>query len=113
MLVAPPFCRKNPFRISRKRPFPPTVPCGCRFLREIKSGEKILLILTGMASYYAEDFNGKQTSDGEVYDMNSLTAAHRTFTPEVERVGDRLEGDRRDGDTDQTLELTMRAALAR
>ncbi|MFZ1979472.1 MAG: septal ring lytic transglycosylase RlpA family protein [Bacteroidota bacterium] len=44
-----------------------------------KSGEKILLILTGMASYYAEDFNGKQTSDGEVYDMNSLTAAHRTF----------------------------------
>jgi rare lipoprotein A len=35
--------------------------------------------LTGITSYYAEDFNGKQTSSGEVYDMNSRTAAHRTF----------------------------------
>jgi rare lipoprotein A len=33
----------------------------------------------GMASYYADDFNGKQTSSGEVYDMNAMTAAHRTL----------------------------------
>ena len=44
-----------------------------------KSGEKILLVLMGTASYYAEDFNGKMTSSGEVYDMNARTAAHRTF----------------------------------
>jgi len=42
-------------------------------------GGRILLTLTGITSYYAEDFNGKQTSSGEVYDMNSRTAAHRTF----------------------------------
>ena len=40
---------------------------------------KILLTLEGVASYYAHDFHGKQTSNGETFDMNALTAAHRTF----------------------------------
>jgi len=40
---------------------------------------KILLTLEGIASYYAHDFHGKQTSNGETFDMNALTAAHRTF----------------------------------
>jgi rare lipoprotein A len=40
---------------------------------------RILLTLEGTASYYAHDFHGKQTSSGEIYDMNSFTAAHRTF----------------------------------
>jgi rare lipoprotein A len=40
---------------------------------------KILLTLEGVASYYADDFHGKQTSNGEVFDMNDFTAAHRTF----------------------------------
>jgi rare lipoprotein A len=40
---------------------------------------KILLTLEGIVSYYAHDFHGKQTSNGEVFDMNALTAAHRTF----------------------------------
>lgn len=35
--------------------------------------------LEGVASYYAEDFNGRKTASGEVYDMNDLTAAHRTL----------------------------------
>jgi rare lipoprotein A len=40
---------------------------------------KILLTIEGIASYYAHDFHGKQTSNGEIFDMNALTAAHRTF----------------------------------
>lgn len=40
---------------------------------------RALLTLEGIASYYADDFHGKQTSNGEMYDMHSLTAAHRTF----------------------------------
>ncbi len=40
---------------------------------------KILLTLQGVVSYYAHDFHGKQTSNGETFDMNDLTAAHRTF----------------------------------
>jgi rare lipoprotein A len=42
------------------------------------SGE-VLLTLEGVASYYADEFHGRQTSNGEIYDMNGLTAAHRTF----------------------------------
>jgi rare lipoprotein A len=37
------------------------------------------LTLEGIVSYYAHDFHGKQTSSGETYDMNALTAAHRNF----------------------------------
>jgi rare lipoprotein A len=40
---------------------------------------RVLLTLEGIASYYAQDFHGKQTSNGEIFDMNALTAAHRTF----------------------------------
>lgn len=34
---------------------------------------------TGFASYYAHDFNGKKTANGEIFDMHQLTAAHRSF----------------------------------
>ena len=33
----------------------------------------------GAISYYAEDFHGKTTASGEVFDQNALTAAHRTL----------------------------------
>ena len=35
--------------------------------------------LEGVASYYADEFHGRRTSNGEVYDMHALTAAHRTL----------------------------------
>lgn len=40
---------------------------------------KVLLNLEGVASYYADDFHGKLTSNGETFDMDGLTAAHRTL----------------------------------
>jgi rare lipoprotein A len=40
---------------------------------------KVLLTLEGVVSYYAHDFQGKLTSNGETFNMNDLTAAHRTF----------------------------------
>ena len=33
----------------------------------------------GLASWYGDDFHGRQTANGEVYDMNSLSAAHPTL----------------------------------
>jgi rare lipoprotein A (peptidoglycan hydrolase) len=33
----------------------------------------------GYASYYADEFHGRLTASGEVFDMNELTAAHRTL----------------------------------
>ncbi len=35
--------------------------------------------LSGTASYYAGEFDGRKTANGETYDMNALTAAHRTL----------------------------------
>ncbi|RLB65313.1 MAG: septal ring lytic transglycosylase RlpA family lipoprotein [Deltaproteobacteria bacterium] len=31
----------------------------------------------GIASWYGRDFHGKRTSNGDIYDMNKLTAAHK------------------------------------
>jgi len=36
-------------------------------------------LMTGISSYYAEDFHGKLTANGEIYDMYGLTAAHKTL----------------------------------
>lgn len=33
----------------------------------------------GMASWYGEDFHGRSTANGEVFDMNSISAAHTTL----------------------------------
>ena len=33
----------------------------------------------GVASWYGERFHGRQAANGELFDMNSLTAAHRTI----------------------------------
>jgi len=33
----------------------------------------------GLASWYGKDFHGKYTSNGEVYDMYAMTAAHKTL----------------------------------
>src|SRR6202048_658260 len=33
----------------------------------------------GLASWYGDDFHGRQTANGEVFDMDSLTAAHPTL----------------------------------
>ena len=34
---------------------------------------------TGVASWYGEQFNGKQTANGETFDMNEVTIAHPTL----------------------------------
>jgi rare lipoprotein A len=42
---------------------------------------------TGIASWYGEDFHGKLTANGERYNMDALTAAHRTLPlPTIVRV---------------------------
>ena len=34
---------------------------------------------TGIASWYGDDFHGKKTSSGEIYDMHAESAAHKTL----------------------------------
>ncbi len=37
------------------------------------------LAMRGYASWYGEAFHGRRTANGEVFDMNGLTCAHRTL----------------------------------
>jgi len=42
---------------------------------------------TGTASWYGRDFHGKKTANGELYDMHTLSAAHKTLPlPTLVRV---------------------------
>ena len=36
-------------------------------------------IVDGVASYYGREHHGKKTANGEIFDMNKLTAAHRSL----------------------------------
>lgn len=49
---------------------------SCRNQREVSRGE---LLGSGVASWYGPGFHGKLTANGERYNQNSLTAAHRTL----------------------------------
>jgi rare lipoprotein A len=65
-------------------PFAVTILIGCtgsqpRFTPSGGEGSGEALALEGVASYYADEYNGRQTSSGEIYDMHALTAAHRTL----------------------------------
>jgi len=41
--------------------------------------ESEIIKLEAVASYYGEEFQGRPTSSGEIFDMNALTAAHKTL----------------------------------
>src|ERR1700730_4484626 len=48
---------------------------------------------TGMASWYGEAFDGKATANGEIYDLNQLTAAHKTLPlPSIGEVSNLRNG---------------------
>ncbi len=68
----------RPYTIAGKRYVPQTQP------REAQ---------VGMASYYGGAFHGRRTANGEVYDMNSVSAAHPTMPlPSYARVTNMRNG---------------------
>lgn len=42
-------------------------------------GEQPTFTQEGVASWYGENHHGKTTANGEAFDMNSMTAAHRSL----------------------------------
>ena len=42
-------------------------------------GENFEYEETGIASWYGVQFHGRRTANGDLYNMNALTAAHRTL----------------------------------
>ncbi len=43
------------------------------------SNTTLYKVQNGIASYYASKFHGRKTASGEVFNNNSLTAAHKTL----------------------------------
>lgn len=77
------------------------------------------LLQAGIASWYGPDFHGKTTANGETYNMNDFTAAHRTLPfNTVVRVSNQSNGktvdvrinDRGPYVGDRVIDLSRRAA---
>ncbi len=51
----------------------------CFFTISIENNAQILKDSVGIASYYADKFDGRKTSNGEKFDNSKYTAAHRTL----------------------------------
>lgn len=46
------------------------------FNKQNISANDLEFIEQGIASYYADEYHGKKTASGEIYNMNDFTAAH-------------------------------------
>lgn len=96
----------NPYKIQGKRYYP---------------DESYDLVQTGIASWYGPQFHGKQTANGEIFDMYELTAAHKTLQmPSIVRVTNLENGrsiavrvnDRGPYSKGRIIDLSMKSAEA-
>ncbi len=69
-------CASAPKFRSEKNAVPKTGTGVSRYSDVSARADSVLETQTGTASYYAEDFHGKITYSGEVYDMDGISAAH-------------------------------------
>ncbi len=76
-------------------------------------------VQTGIASFYADEYHGKTTASGEIFDMHELTAAHRTYPfgtiVRVTRLGSNQSVEARINDrgpfvSDRIIDLSLAAA---
>jgi rare lipoprotein A len=74
----------------------------------------------GVASWYGEDFHGRQTANGEIFDMNSMSAAHATLPmPTYARVTNLSNNrsvivrvnDRGPYHSDRLIDVSVKAAI--
>jgi rare lipoprotein A len=68
-------CHKRP-----KIPVPPPPAPGARRQRAPAAvAPPVGSVETGVASWYGKPYDGRQAADGEIYDMETMVAAHRTL----------------------------------
>jgi rare lipoprotein A len=60
-------------------PTPPAAPHPGKHAKTPPAPAPVGYSEEGNASWYGAPFNGRRASNGEIYDMNKLTAAHRTL----------------------------------
>ena len=69
--------RREP--IAAKIEIPEEEPSVIEKLNTVASNTVRKFSQTGMASWYGRQFHGRKTASGETFDMNALTAAHRSL----------------------------------
>lgn len=53
--------------------------CGKKKILRVPAPPKIGQTETGLASWYGNPYHGRRSANGEIYDMEKFTAAHRTL----------------------------------
>ncbi len=73
--------KKKPFKSIILIIFSSIILSGCSSSSDNKNtaGSTNGYLQTGIASYYGEEYHGRRTASGEIFDKNALTAAHKTL----------------------------------
>ncbi|WP_428422117.1 septal ring lytic transglycosylase RlpA family protein [Methylibium sp.] len=80
-------------RVERIPQGAPNQPYEIRGETYLPDNGDVPLFETGIASWYGAPFHGRRTATGEVYDMNRMTAAHKTMPlPSYALVRNRANG---------------------
>src|ERR1051325_12212445 len=53
--------------------------CGGKKRVPVAAGARLGSTQTGVASWYGYPYHGRRAANGEIYDMEKMTAAHRTL----------------------------------
>lgn len=80
-------------RVEKPRIGPPNVPYAIDGETYFPATGDLPWLEVGTASWYGHPFHGRRTSNGEVYDMHGMTAAHKTMPlPSYAQVTNRRNG---------------------
>jgi rare lipoprotein A len=74
---APPVAAKP--RVERLHSGPPNHEYDSHGQHYVPEKTDVPMVETGLASWYGAPFHGRRTATGERYDMNAMTAAHKTM----------------------------------
>jgi rare lipoprotein A len=77
--VPPPIAQDARPRVERLNSGPPNHTYEIKGERYAPESSDVPMVETGLASWYGKPFHGRRTASGEVYDMNQMTAAHKTM----------------------------------
>jgi rare lipoprotein A len=77
--VPPPLPAEARPRVERLNSGPPNHAYEIKGERYEPESSDVPMVESGLASWYGKPFHGRRTASGEVYDMNAMTAAHKTM----------------------------------
>jgi len=75
----PPAVNESTPQASAPTSSKPIGPAQTKEASKTTTYDKPLLVETGLASWYGAPYHNRRGSNGEVYDKNAMTAAHRTL----------------------------------